>query len=648
MRHAPRHHWLPLLLGGIAIFSAVLMGLSLRLDDPLATGALPAEDPYTHMSLVREHLHDGTLDASNDGNLYPPGMHALVAAVWVYTGMDLLDLMRLGPAVLGAIGILGMGLFLWRMIGPAGAVVGAWAYAMVPEVIFRTTMMAPTALDLALLPFLFFAYLELARGRFGWFAVAALVTLYLVFAHPWVLLVLGLAGLLFLILCITMPWPAARAPPLSAIGTTGLIALFGSGVAGALLMGSAEALDLPMNMSLDAFAPFLMVASFLPLTFALAAPKAAKWLLPWWGEWRGAVWVATILHMGLIAVVAFVTWMALQIGMPEHVRLQGMIGWPILLVAAFALIALPIVRGPAAHMGTALFLATYPFVVLNVFHSDFWPHRTAVFLALALVILAGVTAWSLQHPIRRLVEKTSPGPSRPVTPDPAASHAGQDRPTRAADTDPHVVTTMAAGFTRPGAPTRRRPEPRRRTRKTTTRTARQQPRPHGVRFAPAASTWAVVLPLLFIGIPLAGAVAVTAPEPYDGWYRLFDECDHEALERVAAFANQDPDAIVIAGTWQAKLVVAGFTQNASRVWYAQHVFTNEQSRDDLLQWPANDPFPLYVVVDPHLQEEIPDVNLSFLKYPTWRTVAMGCHTDGQAEGVVAYRYHPEPFTEPGG
>src|SRR5687767_15865135 len=118
--------WRP--LGLILLLAAlVVYGLSLRLEDPLSTHVVAAEDPYTHMALVREHLRDGTLDSFNPGGeVYPPGMHALLAAILVYTGEDLYELTRIGPALFGALGLAGVAILLARheSLGAAIAEIG--------------------------------------------------------------------------------------------------------------------------------------------------------------------------------------------------------------------------------------------------------------------------------------------------------------------------------------------------------------------------------------------------------------------------------------------------------------------------------------------------------------------------------------------
>src|SRR5688572_26440747 len=72
---------------GIAAIAAILaLGVVLRLVDPLSSPVIPAEDPYTHMAIVREDLRTGELQPLTEGaDLYPPGLHAFLAAVLVFS-----------------------------------------------------------------------------------------------------------------------------------------------------------------------------------------------------------------------------------------------------------------------------------------------------------------------------------------------------------------------------------------------------------------------------------------------------------------------------------------------------------------------------------------------------------------------------------
>src|SRR5688500_12071397 len=81
----------------MAILSVVALAVVLRLADPLSSPVVPAEDPYTHMALVREHLRTGELDPMNTHEtLYPPGLHGFLAVAVVLTGADLYDLTLYG------------------------------------------------------------------------------------------------------------------------------------------------------------------------------------------------------------------------------------------------------------------------------------------------------------------------------------------------------------------------------------------------------------------------------------------------------------------------------------------------------------------------------------------------------------------------
>ncbi|HEV8358993.1 MAG TPA: hypothetical protein VGR28_00915, partial [Candidatus Thermoplasmatota archaeon] len=212
------------------MLAVVALAIVLRAADPLSNPVMAAEDPYAHMALVREHLRDGRLDpALGAAELYPPGLHAVLAVLWVYGGGDLYDLMRFAPVALGAVSILGVGVLLGRWHGPVAAVAGALALALMPEHIFRSGLAAPTALDLALLPFLFGALLEVARGRFEGLAAAVPIALLMVVAHPWALLLLALGAGVFALLVLVCPWT----PRLG-----GLPTLRGSAGAAAVVVGA--------------------------------------------------------------------------------------------------------------------------------------------------------------------------------------------------------------------------------------------------------------------------------------------------------------------------------------------------------------------------------------------------------------------------
>jgi hypothetical protein len=411
-------------LAGLAVAAAAVAALLMRLQDPASSLALPAEDPYTHLAIVKEALREGAFHPFNSGGgLYPPGLHALLATTAVYTGVGLYDLFRYGPAYLGALGVVGLALLAWRWSGPLAAATAALAAALGPELVFRTSMMAPTALDLALLPFLFLALMGVATGRLGWGGPAAALLLFLVVAHPWTLLIVGLAGGALLVLGLAFPWPA-RWPALTAAGLATAVALVGlsvalalSGCGGACGGGLVEV----TSGSLASFALPVAAAALVPLLVLRFAPVRSAALVARLQRPRSLP--ARIAGSALLAIAATaLTAVALRQGLPDLVDPPRMFGWPALLLAAAGFVALPFLRSPLAVVGAALAAATYPFVVFNPLHSAFWPHRTAVYLALAIVLLAASVVpgavralWALQdrappHAAARPGGDASPGP----------------------------------------------------------------------------------------------------------------------------------------------------------------------------------------------------------------------------------------------
>lgn len=558
---APSRRW-PLILASCAVALAVALGAVLRVADPLSSSVIPAEDPYNHMALVREHLRNGELEPLNPGQtLYPPGLHAFIASAWVYTGADLYDLMRFGPVVLGAIGIVGMAVLLWRTAGPVAAVVGALALAVAPEAIFRSTMMSPTALDLAVLPFFLYAILRVLAGRLGWVGVAAPMAGFLAVSHPWLLGILGATGVAFLALAALLPWPSARGPPLTVPGIAGAVAVLGCGLGLSLLM--------PGFGSTLGSASTRLVAVGISLCIASVVPAAL--LLRWRDRSRSEAWLmrgppgplARTVASALIAVsLAAMVAAAARGGMPEFIDLPRMFGWPILVLAAAALVALPFIAGPAANLGAALTAVTLPFTIFNPLDSAFLPHRTAIFLGLGLVLLCGVAASALAR---------------------AASRGW-----------PALVAALAP--------------------------------PSTLRLRRSS---AVAVPAFLVAALVAGSIYTATPDGYaGGWYRLYNECEIEALRDVAAQADADPDLVVLTGSWQAKLVLAALTEDSSRVWFNGDLYTSGETRDDLVASMATAGRPLLLVVDRHLAAETPGADVGFTTQEPWQPSGSWCANMG--------------------
>ncbi|MCA1811057.1 MAG: hypothetical protein LC623_03485 [Halobacteriales archaeon] len=576
-----RTKWVGLGLAISATAAAVLVAFLLRLADPLSSPVIPAEDPYTHMALVREHLRTGALDPLYPkGDLYPPGLHAFLAAAWTYSGMDLYQIVLLGPVLLGAIGVLGMALVLARNQGPLAGFVGALALAVAPEAIFRTNMMSPTALDLALLPFYFLAVLELLKGRLGWLGVAAPMTVFFVVSHPWLFPILGMMGAAFIVLAVLFPWPA-RFAPLSLVGAAAALACIGFGT-GLMLStcgglcgpGLRDIVEVPHTAFFDALPTLAMVASVVPLGVLLASPKLRAKAAAWTPGRPRSVWLRLVASAGIAVTLYMVTTRALAAGLPEYVDLHKMFGWPIVVLAFAALVALPFVASPAAYAGAGLFAATYPFVVFNPLHSPFWPHRTAVFLGLGLVMLAGVAAGALAHGIAVAWN---------------ASLARRVRRKAAAGADPHPSH---------------------------------------------AGSQAMLLLLGVLTVPafVGGAVYAGTPDGYSGgWYRMYPACEMDALRDVAKMVDADPKAVVMAGDWEAKLVIASLSSDASRVWYKQTFFTSAESRQDTEAQLAHNGRPLIVVVDRYVKVETPEADTSFVQGLPYHSLGTWCANGGTGQ-----------------
>jgi hypothetical protein len=254
--------------------------------------------------------------------------------------------------------------------------------------------------------------------------------------------------------------------------------------------------------------------------------------------------------------------------MPQFVDLPRMVGWPLLGLAFAALVALPFLSSPVANLAASIAATTLPFVVFNPLHSEFLPHRTAVFLGLALALLAGVAAGAAAR---------------------AASRAA------------HALGRAGAGAT---AAAPRRP-------------ARARP------------ILLATLPALFVTLLLGGTVYAGTPDAYEGgWYRLYNACEMDAFRDLAAQADANPDALFVTGDWQAKLVLASMADDSRRVWYTGDVFTSPERRDTLVAQMDHQGRPLVLVVDRYLRVETPEARTNFLTHDPWQPDGEWCANMG--------------------
>jgi hypothetical protein len=550
-------------IGAVAVALTVAIGVLLRLEDPLSSTVVPAEDPYTHMVLVKEHLRTGTLDPLNPpGGLYPPGMHAYLAVLWSFTGASLYELVRFAPAAFGGVGVAGVALLLWRQEGRVAAFVGALTFALAPELVFRSSMLAPTAVDLALIPFLFLALLEVLDGKLAWVGVAAPVSVYLVFAHPWLFGVIGAMGVAFAVLALVLPWPSSRSPSLSSPGFAAAMAIVGGSLGLVLstcagMCGSGFEGVLPYADLLVLASPLVLVLSFLPSVLIAVTSRDLDDWMPRRTSGARSTTVRAGLSLVFATALVAVTWPAVQQGLPDLVDLQRMLGWPLLALAAFAFVTLPFTASRVAYLGGSLAMATYPMVVYNPLGSAFWPHRTVVYLAIGLVLLVGVAGGALARWTREAW-------------------------------DEHVVgrSPLDGRLDRP---------------------------------------LVALVPVLLVAGSLGGALWTATPPNYpDGWYRLYEPCEMDALQDISDRAEQDPRAVVVGGDWRPAIVTSAITENPDRVWYKDSFWADERERRDTMALMAEQNRPLYVVEERYMRSDNPQADSGVLEGEDWRVVDTWC------------------------
>lgn len=561
----------------LALALAVGYGLSVRLEDPLSTSVVPAEDPYTHMALVREHLRDGSLDPLNpEGHLYPPGMHAMMAAIIAYTGADLYELTRVAPALFGALGLAGVAILLARFESLGAALAAVLALAIMPEAIFRTTMMSPTAVDVALLPFFAFTVLMTLQGRLAWAGPATAIAAFLLFSHPWLFGILGVTGLTLVLLITVLPWPARHGPLIHPWGLVAVVAIVGTGVALSLTgcwntcgPGFRDVLGEGSGQVMGTLSLVVLTVALLPLVVKALRPRAFAALLP--PRRAETPFAARILvsQAFLVAVIGL-SWAAVNEGLPPLVDLARMFGWPLLILGALGLVVLPFRPSPGGHVGGALALATFPFVVFNPFDSPFWSHRTAVYFGVGLALLVGVAVVSMVQGALAMARRLPTGP--------AASPGG-------------------------GAPA-----------------------------APGRIAPLVAVSGMFLLICMAGGVFAATPAQYEGgWYRLYPECEFEGLREVGASAEASPRLLIVSGTWQSKLVLSGLADDSQRFWYKPDFFTDAGERQDVIDMLEQQGRPILVVVDSLLAAEHPEIDATFLGSSPWQPYDAWCGAPGADE-----------------
>ncbi|HVL47296.1 MAG TPA: glycosyltransferase family 39 protein [Candidatus Thermoplasmatota archaeon] len=402
--------------------------LYVRLSDPLSSPVIAAEDPYTHIVFVKEWLANGRFgDSVALGvGMYPPGFHALVGALAAGAGIDHETLLRFIAPVLGAFSVAGVFFLARDQAGPVAGVVAAVLMAATPEHIFRSGLGAPTALDLALLPWFLLAIVRLGRDGPAWAPVAAVTGAALVLAHPWIMVVAALAAGFYVVVSAVAaePRPTLLSTALGAVVAAGLFFMsysykladdadrqrwVGDGV------GDAG----PLAFATHAFAA-------LPPWFVLAIPLAlaVAFLVPAWlaRTGRGTASATAGVVGGLVLAGGITVGVAGIEHFPMFVDFEMMFGWTLVALAVVGIATVPATRGHAGIAALGFGLATLPFTVVDVFDVWYLPHRTAVYLGLAMAILGGLGVGSVVETLlARLRDRPIAGAGRAVTAVVAAS-----------------------------------------------------------------------------------------------------------------------------------------------------------------------------------------------------------------------------------
>lgn len=550
-------------IAGVGLAAVVALGVLVRLAEPLSSPVLPAEDPFTHMFRLKLHLQAGGFPTETEiGQLYPPGMHAAMGAVWAFAGGELYPLFRFAPVVLGGVAVLGAGVLAWRAAGPVAGLVAALALALVPEAVFRTTMMAPTALDLALLPVLFYAFAETVTGRLAWALLVAALTVFLVFAHPWLLAILALAGLGFAVLSVGWPWPAHRWGPVSgpglAIGLGTLVAGLGltlSTCAGRCGPGFSEVTGFALG---PLVAPVVILAGLAAVAVAVWRPQALAWVPagPTRRSRARAIGLSVLVALGLTAVIAA----GIVTGLPDLVDPVHMVGWPLIVLAGLGLLGLGLLSGPVAYLAAGLSLASLPLTLFSPFEG-FVPHRAVVFMVVGMSLLAGVLAGGLSRGLQGRFE-----------------HAGERSP---------------SGF-------------------------------------PLAFS---LIPALLVAGSFGAGILAGTPDPYeDGWYRLYEPCELDALREIAD-SIEHPNTLVITGDWRPGIVLPALAGPEPRIWYHEAFFHDDRERQTLIQQQSENLGKLYVVEDRHMRHQQAPEQRGFLQDGDWRIEQTWCEERGRFHEV---------------
>lgn len=312
-----------------ALFALLALALYVRMREPFASPVIGAEDPYLHMAKAWDLVQGRGLPTS-----YPPGFAVLLAPFALLGPVPFYLAARFLPPFLGVAEVLGVYLLCREHLRTPAAFTAATLVALMPENVFRTNLLFPTALDLAAIPFYLLLVLRAARGDRRAMAGAVALALALLAIHPWVIV--------FLV------------PPTLAIGLLSMRSRRGR-VVGLVALGLAAA-----GAAVFAFLPGAWNPA--PSFLQNAGPRALELLRD----------PRTLFPL------------------PVYVDPLGMLGAPALALAAVGAAAALIRRTTLGVAALVYALAIVPFVFVDWFDVWFIPHRSVAYLSLGLALLAAL------------------------------------------------------------------------------------------------------------------------------------------------------------------------------------------------------------------------------------------------------------------
>lgn len=297
--------------------------------EPFSSPILGAEDPYLHMVKAWDLVQGRGLPAG-----YPPGFVLLLAPFTLLGDAGFYAVARFLPPLFGVVQVLGVYLLCRENLRTPAALVAALIVALMPENIFRTSLLFPTALDLAVLPFAFLFLVRASHGdrrALAWFAI---ILVALVFIHPWVVALLLAPALVAAVLA--MRAKRDRALLLASLGVLGALAL---------------------------------VLAFLP------------------GAWNPT---PSFLQNAGPRLWELVRDPASLFPLPLHVNLPAMLAVPVLWLAAVGAAAAIVRRNRLGVLALAWSAFILPFVFVDWFDIWFIPHRSVAYLSFSFAILAAL------------------------------------------------------------------------------------------------------------------------------------------------------------------------------------------------------------------------------------------------------------------